>query len=203
MFDFLSFIERKNPFAVIEAFKLCYRNFDMHNAVLVIKCSNGDRKPREYERLLNSVKGLPVLIINKYLSKDELRGLINISDCYVSLHRAEGFGLPIAEAMYLGKPVIVTAYSGNMDFTNNKNSYLANFNLTEIKTNIGPYKKGYVWAEPDIDHAASLMLKVCRYRGESTKVGQEAAQYIRKYYSPGALAKRFVKRVKLIKKIMA
>jgi glycosyltransferase involved in cell wall biosynthesis len=123
MFDFLSFMERKNPFAVIEAFKLGYRNFDMHDAVLVIKCSNSDKRPKEYNQFLNSVKGLPVLIINKYLPKDELHGLMNISDCYVSLHRAEGFGLPIAEAMNLGKPVIVTGYSGNMDFANNKNSF--------------------------------------------------------------------------------
>jgi len=202
MFDFLSYIERKNPFAVIDAFKLSYQNFDMHNAILVIKCSNSDKKPKEYERILNSVKGLPVLIINKYLSKDELHGLINISDCYVSLHRAEGFGLPIAEAMYFGKPVIVTGYSGNMDFTNNTNSYLTNFNLTEIKTNIGPYKKGYVWAEPDIDHAANLMFKVYNCREESAKIGQKAAKCIRRYYSPDTLAKGLVKRVALIRKIM-
>jgi glycosyltransferase involved in cell wall biosynthesis len=202
MFDFLSYIERKNPFAAIDAFKLSYHNFDMRNAVLVIKCSNNDKKPKQYNQLLKSVKGLPVLIINGYLSKDQLHGLINISDCYVSLHRAEGLSLPIAEAMYLGKPVIVTAYSGNMDFTNNRNSFLVDFNLTEIEKNIGPYKKGYVWAEPDIGHAASFMFKVYQDREESVKVGQEAARYIRRYYSPSTLAARLVKRVELIKKMM-
>jgi len=203
MFDFLSFIERKNPFSIIDAFNLSYRNFDMRNAMLVIKCSNSDKNPKEYKRLLNSVKGLPVLIINKYFANDELHGLLNISDCYVSLHRAEGFGFPIAKAMNFGKPVIVTAYSGNMDFTNNKNSYLVNYDLVEIKSDIGPYKKGYEWAEPDIDHAASLMFKAYKYREESTKIGQEAVKYIKRHYSPGVLAKRLVKRVELIRKIMA
>ena len=87
-------------------------------------------------------------------------GLIDVCDCYVSLHRSEGFGLGIAEAMYLSKPVIVTAYSGNMDFTNQDTSCLVEFDLVEVALDNYPFWQGQYWAEPNINQASEYMIKV-------------------------------------------
>ena len=94
------------------------------------------------------------------LSKNDLLSLIASCDCYVSLHRSEGYGLTIAEAMCAGKPVIATNYGGNTDFMTINNSFPVSYTLVELDKNYGAYEKGNVWAEPDIDNAAQLMKKV-------------------------------------------
>ena len=78
-------------------------------------------------------------------------------DAYVSLHRSEGIGLTIAEAMGLGKPVIATGWSGNTDFMDVSNAFPVGYRLVELEENVGPYHAGEVWAEPSVEHAAELM----------------------------------------------
>ena len=83
--------------------------------------------------------------------------LINSCDSVISLHRAEGFGLHLAEAMAMGKAVIATNWSGNVDFMNSKNSYLVDYELIDIDKNYGVYKNGSTWAEPSISSSINLM----------------------------------------------
>ena len=78
----------------------------------------------------------------------------------MSLHRSEGFGLTLAEAMHAGKPTIATAYGGNVDFMDNETSCLIDYKLIELERNFGPYMKGAVWAEPDVEAAAAAMLRL-------------------------------------------
>jgi len=163
IFDFLSIFERKNPIAVVNAFQNSFSNND--SVLLLLKTVNSKYNPSMYSFMKSSIKNNNVVILDKYLSKDEVDSLINVCDSYVSLHRSEGFGYTIFEAMLLGKPVVATSYSGNMDIMNSSNSYLVKYKLTELGKNYGPYKKGTVWAEPEIEHASKLMRTVFNKRG--------------------------------------
>lgn len=190
VFDFLSIIERKNPQAIITAFKKAFGGYDEKEVTLVLKLTNPDKNKSSYSDVLKGAEGLPIKIIDNYLESDELYGLISVSDCYLSLHRSEGFGLPIAEAMYLGKPAIATAYSGNMEFMNDKNSLLVKYDMKKIEKTAGPYKKGNYWAEPDIKHAAGLMRQIFEDRKKANEIGVTASEDIRKNFSPNALRNR-------------
>ncbi len=193
IFDLWSFLDRKNPFALIRAFRDAFPA--KKDAKLVLKCSNMDSRPEVKERLLKETKGLNVKFIDGYLDKDEVHALMKLSDCYASLHRSEGFGLPLAEAMYLGKPVIATGYSSNVDFMNANNSLLVKYSLTEIEKDIGPYKKGNVWAEPDHAHAVELMRRVYDDRSFGAKLGAQAAKDIRTNLSPEATGRLISERL--------
>ncbi len=182
LFDFLSFFERKNPMAVVKAFKEAFGPDD--DVQLVIKCINSESNPELRDSVIKEIEGFFVKLIDDYLDKDALHTLISLSDCYVSLHRSEGFGLPIAEAMYLGKPVIATGYSGNMEFMNAGNSFPVKYELVEIEKDCGPYKKGRVWAEPDTGHAAELMRIVASDKSLAGEIGRNASNYIKEHLNP-------------------
>ena len=178
IFDFFSHFERKNPLAVMKAFRQAFPVSG--NAKLVIKCSNSSYDPPALNRLKKAARGLNIDIIDRYLYRDEVNALISSCDSYVSLHRSEGFGLTMAEAMYLGKPVIATGFSGNTDFMNMNNSYLVKYRLVPIEKDVGPYKKGCLWAEPDIKHAAELMRYVYQNGSVAKEIGRGASEDIKR-----------------------
>ncbi|MBN2323425.1 MAG: glycosyltransferase family 4 protein [Spirochaetes bacterium] len=192
IFDFNSTTTRKNPQATVRAFKSAFGGEE--GVMLCLKTSGGQQFGRELKELYSEIDGARnIMIINEYLDREKLNSLINISDCYVSLHRAEGFGMTIAEAMLLDKPVIVTSYSGNMDFTNNENSLLVDYKLTELERDSGPYRKGAVLAEPDIEHASQFMRWVFEHRDEAGELGIRGAELIRDRYSVQTVG-RIIKR---------
>ncbi len=202
MFDFHSTLARKNPLGTVEAFKRAFDQSNNEDVLLVIKSSNGHFHPQQREQLKERVEGCPSIhLIDGHLKKEELYGLVKSCDCYVSLHRAEGFGLTMAEAMYYGKPVIATAYSSNMEFMNVGNSFPVKYDLVTLAENYGPYPQGNVWAEPDIDHAASLMQYVFQNYQEAQQVGYRAAQDIKSLLSPQAVGNKIRNRLEQIMKI--
>ena len=159
MFDHGSVLERKNPLGTIAAFVDTFAPDS--GAVLVLKSSQADRDPIGRARVRAAAAPHPhVRLVEGYLSPAEIHGLIATADCLVSLHRAEGFGLGGAEAMALGKPVIATRYSGNLDFMTDANSYLVDYTLTEIGPGCWPYPAAARWAEVDQGHASRLMREV-------------------------------------------
>jgi hypothetical protein len=123
--------------------------------------------------LKRACRGANIRIIDALFSRKEMTSLMKTADCYVSLHRSEGFGLTMAEAMSFEKPVIATGFSGNMEFMNSANSHLVKFKLTEIDRDYGPYRGGF-WAEPDLDHAAELMRRVFKDRAAARDLGRNA-----------------------------
>lgn len=202
MYDVLSLQERKNPKAVINAFKQAFKKNDPFVG-LVIKVNHGHKNPREIENLKKEIKGYKnIYLINEVLNRDEINGLLNSIDCFVSLHRSEGFGLGIGEAMYLGKPVIATNWSGNTDFMTHNNSFLVNYKFIKIGKDYGPYSSDQIWADPDIEHAAYYMNEISSNRKLAGMIGSEGQRTMQTHFSPteiGNLAKERLKALGLIK----
>jgi glycosyltransferase involved in cell wall biosynthesis len=173
VFNFVSSV-RKNPLAVVDAFTRAFAPGE--GPVLVLKSVNGrDRKPRLLAELEDAVRGRPdVLVVDRYVSEEETGAFIANCDCYVSLHRSEGLGLTIVEAIARGKPVIATGYSGNLDFMNERSSYLVPHELVSVPRTWWAYAPGATWAEPDVDVAARLMRRVYEHPDESKILGQRA-----------------------------
>lgn len=196
-FDYLSVFERKNPLATIEAFGRAFSPGS--GAKLIVKSLNDDQSPRAHERLRAAAASHPdVYLLERRLPRSERDGLMNAADCYVSLHRAEGFGYTLAESMWLGKPVIATGYSGNVDFMTPQNSYPVDYRLVPIGPGNDPYPADGLWAEPDVDHAASLMRAVFEGREEAGRRGARAAAEIRATHGPEAAGRAMVERLELL-----
>jgi glycosyltransferase involved in cell wall biosynthesis len=195
-FDFHSYFERKNPLAVINAFKLAFNR--ARGVKLIIKCVNDDFKPEHLQSMRQQAKGYPISILTGYYSDRQMRDLSEAADCYVSLHRTEGTGLTLADAMALGKPVIATGWSGNTDFMNGFNSFPVRYQLVKLKDNIGPYRAGETWAEPSVEHAAELMRFVRTHPREAKARGAAAKAEIETRYSEAAIAELIRHRLKVI-----
>lgn len=172
-FDFLSYSERKNPADLLMAFRAA---FDPSEPVrLLMKSHKGEQFPEKLEALKHMAAGVRVSFLDEALTSEDRYCLLNSCDAYVSLHRAEGFGLGMAEAMAYGKPVVATGWSGNMEFMSAWNAFLVDFSLENLPHDIGPYPKGTTWAKPDLDDAARVMRKVWVEDDLRAKVGQRAA----------------------------
>jgi glycosyltransferase involved in cell wall biosynthesis len=139
-------------------------------------------------------------IRDQYLTQDEMRGLIRSSDCYISLHRSEGLGLGLAEAMYLGKPTIATAYSGNLEFMNKYNSTLIPYTLVPIPRRIYPNCEGQYWAQVDIGAAAKSMQTLVLNPAQGLNLGKQATVDIREKHSLAVAGKQIELRLNEIHK---
>lgn len=200
MYDTQSYQKRKNPLAAIEAFK---RAFGQDESVgLVVKVNNPLSKPGELEVLRQAAAGHSnIIILDRTMTREEVNSLLHNIDCFVSLHRSEGFGLGLAEAMFLGKPVIGTNWSGNTDFMHPGNSCAINYRLVEVGEYWGPYEAHQKWAEPDIDHAVECMRRLVTHPEWRHMIAENGQHTIRSRYSPhvvGQLVKQRLKHLGLI-----
>ena len=159
VFDHFSVVERKNPVGVIEAFKLAFKPGE--GPVLVIKSINGSVRPKYQGQVDEAANGRPDIIVwDEFLARPDQMALVRAADCLVSLHRSEGLGLHLAEAMWLGTPTIATAYSGNLDFMDSSCSLLVSAGRTNVVDGQGAYPSTAMWADPDLAEAASYMRQI-------------------------------------------
>ncbi|WP_336786063.1 glycosyltransferase [Paenibacillus sp. MMO-177] len=201
MYDVQSSTLRKNPKAVIEAFKLAFDKNDQR-AGLVLKVNNADFRPNELAELKKLIaERSNMYLIDRVLSRHEVNALLQCTDSYVSLHRAEGFGLGLAEAMYLGKPVIATNWSGNTEFMNAANSCPVSYQLVNIGQDWGPYKSHQIWAEPNVSHAAEYMQRLVSDTRWRESVAASGMRTIHNDFSPAVIGQRIKNRLKELKLI--
>lgn len=158
-FDYLSVMARKNPLGTIEAYR---RAFEPHDgACLVLKSINGHLRSLDREQVRMAAAGRDDIILKEeYLSNTQMLAMTELVDAVVSLHRSEGYGLNLVDAMSRRTPVIATAYSGNMAFMDEATALLVPYEMVEVGKDAAPYDSTALWAEPDINAAASALRRI-------------------------------------------
>lgn len=196
-FDFNSSIHRKNPVALIEAFKKAFPNNSNVGLVIKTKCTYAEN---DLWKNILSEAGLDsrIFIFNGSFTVDKMYSLVDCIDCYVSPHRSEGFGRTIAEAMMLKKPTIVTNYSGNTDFCTEETSFLVDYKLVKVKEGEYPYSVGFDWADPIVDRIAEKMNYVYQNDLNVKKIIDTAYKNISENYSLEALGPVYKSRLEKI-----
>ena len=207
-FDSFSFVERKNPLGVIKAFREAFPP-DKQDVVLVVKTQNrfkvdGAHQKKIWAQITKHASADPrIIVINETFNYRELLAFKQLCNCYVSLHRSEGFGFGLIEAMQLGIPVIATAYSGNMDFCSDATCYLVDYDL------IVPQPHEYVfvardsqWAEPRMQSAAAHMQAVEQQRDQPNERALAAKIHVQDNFSVEAISRRYAERLAAIGSIL-
>lgn len=196
-FDLRSYATRKNPAAVIAAFRRLRELRPNAECTLVIKVNGAVESPEAFERIQAAARDLGdrVVFLKRTMSDNEVKNLVRLCDAFVSLHRSEGFGRGLAEAMFHGKPVIGTAYSGNLDYMNPDNACLVDAVLVDVREGEYPFAAGQKWAEPDIAQAADYMRRLVADRAWGARLGARARESMRAHHSFAAIGARYRRRV--------
>jgi len=199
-FDLDSIFERKNPLGLIQAFKKAFPS-GRKDARLVLKSINGDRHPGDVAKIQAAIGAREdIIFMDRYVRLEEQQAMIASCDVYISLHRSEGFGLTMAEAMACGKAVIGTAYSGNMDFMNDQNSILIPYRMIEVGPGSDPYPPEARWADPDLDAAARSIRSLFEDADLRRKLGKRAREDVETRHSTEVRAQLIGKRLQEIRR---
>jgi glycosyltransferase involved in cell wall biosynthesis len=202
-FDGTSVVERKNPLGAIIAFQRAFPR-GTERTGLVIKTRNLEHLPTDKDRMhwasaLERIqKDSRIRVIDYTMSEDAMAALYHMCDCFVSLHRSEGFGFGPAEAMAYGRPAIVTNYSGVCDFCTETTAKLVPYELVRVRENEYPYldpDRVYEWADPDLTIAAEYMRELAEDREQGRRLGCAAQELISREYSISSLQRRYLNRL--------
>ena len=184
MFDTNSFPQRKNPAGVIHAFRDAFPDGAQSRPMLVVKMHGQDNRSSEFHELLTAAANDPCIrIIDRTLSDEEVQKLQAACDCFVSLHRSEGFGLNIAECMAAGKAVITTDFSGNTDFTNTSNAVMIPYAMRKVLPEDYQFGRGQWWAEPSHEAAVEAIRWVVENPAKAQALGETARSHMAANYS--------------------
>jgi glycosyltransferase involved in cell wall biosynthesis len=183
VFDYFSIMERKNPIGAIDAFRRAFRLDE--GPILIVKSMNGDQCAPQQARVRSSAAGrADVVLWDEQLSREDQMALMRAADCVVSLHRSEGLGLHLAEAMWLGTPTIATRYSGNLDFQDDDCALLVNATPTRITHGQGVYPETATWADPDLNQAAGFMRRIVAEPDLRSKLAEAGRKRMERQPSP-------------------
>ena len=193
-FDFMSIAKRKNPVGLVQAFTRAFN--DGEGPQLVIKSMNGDKRESDNWLLQQTVGDRSdIILLDTYLTRTEASTLTSLTGCYVSLHRSEGLGLTITEALSLGVPLIATAYSGNLDFMDEWNTWRVPASMTNVGLGAGGYPPHAEWAEPDLDAAARMMREVWENQEQAREKAARARDWVLDAFSVESAATRMRNRL--------
>jgi glycosyltransferase involved in cell wall biosynthesis len=197
VFDASSYVERKNPHCLIDAFEAAFTDHDPVR--LVLKVSHADTD-LAFSGYLNALveRNTRCIVLRQMMETHELTGLFHACDCYVSPHRTEGFGLTVAEAMALGMPVIATDYGGTVDFVTEEVGFPLHYRLVEVDRDHGPYAKGAIWSDPLREHLQQLLRSVVAAPHEAAARGRRARTRMLEDYSAEAIGQRIGERLAAI-----
>lgn len=191
-------IDRKNPLALIEAFKKAFRADD--KVKLVIHVTSSDSTCAERKSLVELSKNAGVILVNDERSRYTSEAISRLADCFISLHRSESFGLHLAKAMLMAKPVIATNYSGNLEFMNDSNAMLVDCTLQPVKRRLNcedlkSSRNPVLWADPNIESAANWMRWAFEHKDEASELGMNGQRFVENHFSTDAVAKQIVGRL--------
>jgi len=180
VFDHLSVTERKNPVGAIEAFRRAFPAGA--GPILVVKSMNSALRWPDHQRVLAAAHGRDdILFVDDVLGREDLMALVSHADCLVSLHRSEGLGLHLAEAMWLGTPTIATRYSGNLDFMDDTCALLVEAGRVRVGVHgQGVYPATATWADPDIEQAAAAMVRLAGDQGLAERLAAAGLDRMRR-----------------------
>lgn len=201
MFDSASVLQRKNPLGVLRAFKNAFDASDARVG-LVMKFNNPDPREPLFQLVQEQVAGWNnIFLVDRVMDRAEVTSLIKTCDCFVSLHRSEGFGLGPAEAMSLGKPAIITHWSGSTDYMTADNCLPVDYELVKLGQDYGPYKANQHWAEPNLEQAAQWMKRIAIDADLARRIGFAAQQTISLKFSPAVAGKLIQERLRQIRNL--
>ena len=198
-FDYFSHPARKNPLGVVRAFQAAFPN-PAERVGLVIKSTGAIHQHLEIKSVILEAArhDQRIKVIDRTFSRDEMLSLIRQSDCYVSLHRAEGFGLGMAEAMAFGKPVIGTDYSGSAEFLSDRTGFPVPFAMRPVQPGEYIFSDGQSWAEPDNAAASEAMQRVFHDRLEGQRRAAAGKAFVETYYGRENVGRIAVERLQNI-----
>ena len=200
-FDYHSLPERKNPLAVVRAFLTAFADGERPVGLVVKATGVVGHFPAIKKDIMAAARADGrITVIDQSLSRDDMMSLMAGIDCYVSLHRSEGFGLGMAEAMALEKPVIATAYSGNAEFVTESTGFPIPFTLKPVRPHEYVHTGGQVWAEPDEDACAAAMLLVVDDRAEAASRARAGRAFVEHRYGPLNVGRLATERLDAIRK---
>lgn len=193
-----SSVFRKNPLAVVQAFQKAFAP-TVRGVHLLVKTMNMTSESAEWNEVMRLAAADPrISILSGALPREQVIALQSLADCFVSLHRAEGFGRNIAEAMWLGKPVIVSAFSGNLDFTNERTAWLVGGATLPVRPGEYSFAEGQFWWDADVAEAAQCMRECVEAPAERDARARAGQAFVREHYSPASVGRRYVERLQAL-----
>jgi glycosyltransferase involved in cell wall biosynthesis len=200
LFDLRSFSTRKNPFAAIEAFRQLAAARPAAKAHLILKLNYSYIDPRTPIKIKEQIAALQdsITVIDATITNNGAKNLIRCCDCFLSLHRSEGFGRGPAEAMFFAKPVVATGWSGNMEYMNDEVSFPVDYSLQPVIEGEYPHYQDQVWADPDVTQATEFLIRIVDDPEHARAIGQKARAHMQRHFSDAILGASYRRRLETI-----